>query len=36
MILFHATTQKKVKLYKETGRILAPVRGFTTEKAATA
>jgi len=30
MKLYHATTQKKAKKYKETGCILKPVRGFTT------
>ncbi len=34
MILYHATTPKKAKKYRETGRIIAPVRGFTTEVAA--
>lgn len=34
MKLYHATTQRKAKLYKETGCILAPVRGFTTLQAA--
>ena len=28
--LFHATTQKKAKQYRQTGAIKAPVRGFTT------
>ena len=35
-ILYHATTQKKAALYRSTGRIIAPVRGFTTEQAAMA
>lgn len=30
MILYHVTTQKKVKAYHESGQIHAPVRGFTT------
>lgn len=36
MKLFHITTPKKAKLYRETGAIRKPVRGFTTEKAAMA
>ena len=32
--LYHATTPKKAKLYRETGKILKPVRGFTTLEAA--
>lgn len=28
--LYHATTQKKAKLYRATGHICKPVRGFTT------
>ena len=36
MKLWHATTQKKSALYRKTGRICSPVRGFTTEKAAMA
>ena len=36
MTLYHVTTPKKVKRYKETGCILAPVRGFTTLIAAMA
>ena len=35
-ILYHATTQKKAKLYRQTGFIKAPVRGFTTLQAAMA
>lgn len=35
-ILYHATTQKKAKLYRQTGFIKSPVRGFTTMKAAMA
>lgn len=34
--LYHVTTQKKAKMYRETGVIKAPVRGFTTDKAAMA
>lgn len=36
MKLYHATTPKKAKLYRETGRILSPVRGFTTLQGAMA
>lgn len=36
MILYHATTPKKAQLYRATGRIIAPVRGFTTMQAAMA
>ena len=36
MILFHATTQKKAKLYRQTGCIKSPVRGFTTMQGAMA
>ena len=36
MILYHATTQKKAKLYRQTGHIKAPVRGFTTMQGAMA
>jgi hypothetical protein len=35
-ILYHATTPKKAQRYRETGAILAPVRGFTTLEAAMA
>lgn len=28
--LFHVTTEKKVRAYHSSGRIIAPVRGFTT------
>lgn len=35
-VLYHATTPKKIQKYKSSGKILAPVRGFTTEKAAMA
>lgn len=34
--LYHATTEKKARLYREHGRILAPVRGFTTMQGAMA
>lgn len=34
--LYHATTPKKVKAYHQTGKILKPVRGFTTQMAAMA
>jgi len=30
MILYHATSQKKAKQYRDTGCIQRPVRGFTT------
>ena len=36
MKLYHATTQKKAKLYRQSGAIHSPVRGFTTDKAAMA
>lgn len=36
MKLYHATTQKKTKNYKESGCIKSPVRGFTTLQAAMA
>lgn len=36
MKLYHATTQKKAKQYRQSGAILAPVRGFTTMQAAMA
>lgn len=35
-VLYHCTTPKKAKLYRETGVILKPVRGFTTLQAAMA
>jgi len=28
--LYHVTTQKKAKLYRQTGHIIKPVRGFNT------
>lgn len=34
MKLYHATTPKKAKLYRETDHINKPVRGFTTLQAA--
>jgi len=34
--LFHATTPKKAAMYRATGHIIAPVRGFTTLQAAMA
>jgi len=34
--LYHATTEKKAKLYRHTGAIKAPVRGFTTLQGAMA
>lgn len=34
MKLYHATTPKKAKLYRQTGQINKPVRGFTTLQAA--
>ena len=36
MKLYHATSQGKAKQYRQTGRIIAPVRGFTTMQAAMA
>ena len=30
MKLFHSTTQRKAKIYRETGYIKSPVRGFDT------
>ena len=36
MKLFHSTTQKKARLYRESGHINKPVRGFTTLQAAMA
>jgi len=36
MILYHATTPKKVQKYHQSRRICAPVRGFTTLQAAMA
>lgn len=36
MKLYHATTQKKAKLYRQSEAIHSPVRGFTTDKAAMA
>jgi hypothetical protein len=34
MILYHCTTNKKIERYTASGRIMAPVRGFNTLKAA--
>lgn len=34
MKLYHATSKKKAKIYRETGHIVKPVRGFTTLQAA--
>lgn len=34
--LYHATTSKKAKQYRQTGFIKSPVRGFNDEKAAMA
>ena len=34
MILYHVTTPKKVKAYRASKRIIAPVRGFDTLMAA--
>lgn len=36
MTLYHVTTEKKAKRYRETGHIIAPVRGFTTLQCAMA
>lgn len=36
MKLYHATTPKKAKRYRETGHIIKPVRGFTTLQGAMA
>ena len=36
MVLYHSTTEKKAKRYRETGCIQKPVRGFTTLQAAMA
>lgn len=36
MKLYHATTPKKAKKYRESGCILKPVRGFTTQQGAMA
>lgn len=36
MTLYHVTTSKKAKKYRETGCIEKPVRGFTTLQAAMA
>ena len=36
MKLYHVTTIKKAKLYRQTGHIIKPVRGFTTLQGAMA
>jgi len=36
MILYHVTTEKKAKRYRESGFIKSPVRGFNTLQAAMA
>ena len=36
MILYHATTPKKARLYRRSGHIKKPVRGFTTLQSAMA
>lgn len=36
MTLYHSTTERKAKKYRETGYIKSPVRGFTTIQAAMA
>jgi len=36
MKLYHAASEKKARLYRESGHIKAPVRGFTTLQAAMA
>lgn len=36
MKLYHVTTEKKAKLYRTSGNIHKPVRGFTTLQAAMA
>ena len=36
MKLYHVTTQRKAKLYRQTGHIITPVRGFTTLQGAMA
>lgn len=35
-VLFHVTTEKKARHYRESGHIRKPVRGFTTMQAAMA
>jgi len=34
MKIYHVTTEKKAKKYRTSGKIIAPVRGFNTLKAA--
>lgn len=36
MELFHVTTEKKAKIYRQTGAILRPVRGFNSLQGAMA
>lgn len=36
MKLYHVTTEKKAKKYRQTGHIIKPVRGFTTLQGAMA
>ncbi len=36
MKIYHVTTEKKAKLYRQTGAILKPVRGFENLQAAMA
>lgn len=36
VVLYHATTPKKARLYRQTGRIIKPVRGFDSLFAAMA
>ena len=36
MLLYHVTTPKKTRRYRQSGRIHKPVRGFTTMQAALA
>ena len=36
MILYHTTTEKKARYYRQSGCIHSPVRGFTTLQAAMA
>lgn len=33
-LLYHCTTPKKLRRYQNSGRIIHPVRGFTTQEAA--
>ena len=36
MVLYHVTTNKKAKMYRQTGAIIRPVRGFDTLQGAMA